>query len=432
MLGKLPQFTKEFKVQATNCMVLARGLGTEFFGLKEEDDVGHRLTAKRFYIYTRDFLLALSDLTNAAIGIVGKCTLDRQFIEESFWAAIDSDDQEGDAANNFCEMLLEPLNKPKFCILRNYQIALALEIDEFRLGPVRVVRGEKLAAEVNARYSNNFLHVQVRDQPVESEGDDRSILLLSPVCWEVEVKASAGKVHREAVWLANVAISLLRALYPVDKATGLFPYYGEEEPATDVRPIFSKNSLVYSDSKVSFGGWAMPHHYDITQEVLAVLNDEKSQLAAKAIFFPAPMSLASHIYRGLGWLARARQSEDLSERYLHTFTALETLLTNDDKSMPITDTIARHASAIWTNANEARRDVAQTIKRSYGIRSSLVHGGIRNISASDAMVMQKICEVIYRLIIHTADLSVPFADFDASLRLASYGLPWNCPKPPQT
>jgi hypothetical protein len=40
--------------------------------------------------------------------------------------------------------------------------------------------------------------------------------------------------------------------------------------------------------------------------------------------------------QGLGWLSRGRQAESRTERFLFFFTALEALLSSDDKGDPVT------------------------------------------------------------------------------------------------
>ena len=55
-------------------------------------------------------------------------------------------------------------------------------------------------------------------------------------------------------------------------------------------------------------------------------------------------------------MTRGRQARDRSERLLFFFTAIEALLSGDDKTAPVTQTIARRAATILVDDPTHRLD----------------------------------------------------------------------------
>lgn len=145
---------------------------------------------------------------------------------------------------------------------------------------------------------------------------------------------------------------------------------------------------------------------------------------AKLVFDPPKGSLAERISQGLGWLTRGRQSDDRAERLLYNFTAIEALLSSDDKSAPVTQNIARNAATILTDDVAARANTAKDIRKLYDLRSSVVHAGSRPVAWTQANLAQNLAEELFWKVLPNADLSLKHADFIAQLSFASYGSPW--------
>jgi Apea-like HEPN len=125
-----------------------------------------------------------------------------------------------------------------------------------------------------------------------------------------------------------------------------------------------------------------------------------------------------------------RQSADRAERLLYNFTAIEALLSSNDKTAPVPQTIARHAAAILTDDAVARANTAQHIRELYELRSRVVHTGSRPVAWTQAKQAQNLAEHLFSRVLHRAKLSIKYTDFAEQLSVASYGSPW--PQPDKT
>lgn len=245
-----------------------------------------------------------------------------------------------------------------------------------------------------------------------------------PVIWRVSLQAAPGHIEEEATWLINIAISLLRLSYPTDKRYGLFP----ENGAREFHPInltrMDKQGITFADSGISYGGTTVGRLYEIDSDVIASTEATVFIDRAKAIFTPTRKSLGERFGQGLGWLSRGRQSADRAEKFLFFFTAIEALLSSDDKTAPVVQTISRYVSVILQDDVKFRSQLAGRIKSLYAIRSGLVHAGTRNVSNSDVNIIQLVAESIYWVVMDRMELTTSFVVFHESLSEASYGLPW--------
>jgi hypothetical protein len=168
------------------------------------------------------------------------------------------------------------------------------------------------------------------------------------------------------------------------------------------------------------GGSQVPPWYEIDAKVVATVSDKDFIAKADNIFAPAKGSLAERLGQGLGWLTRGRQAEDRAERFLYFFTAIEALLSSDDKTAPVTQTIARHGAVLLTDENEVRLKIAKLFKSLYNSRSALVHAGNGSILWSSADAAQS----MFAIVLEKVDLKIKHTTFCEDLAAPSYGLPW--------
>lgn len=384
---------------------------------------GYRLSPLGRYEFTEGLLRYRDAVVRRCIDLIGPNVVDEDAVEASLWYAVDNCEQKKTAFLIFCRHICDTVNGVVTVILPNHQLRLAEGIDGLHIGPVRAVSGEKLAGEINRRIANPNWRVEVwqgESGPTRPSGH----AIVDAMCWQVAVRASQGNVEPEAVWLVNVATCLLRLLYPVEFVTGYFPIPGDVEPMTGARPQFRRQRIVERDDVVEFGRWGVPKHYQVTNEVLSALRKKGFDRLALSLFEAAENTLGERVARGLGWLTRARQSENRAERYLYIFTALETLLTRDEKSAPIIETIARSAAVLLTNDMSERVNVAKWLRKAYEVRSQLVHAGHRKVSTTDAVELQILAEKIYRSPLYHSDLAAQAERFHAELATASFGLQW--------
>jgi hypothetical protein len=148
-----------------------------------------------------------------------------------------------------------------------------------------------------------------------------------------------------------------------------------------------------------------------------------------AVFTAKEGSVAERVAQGLGWMTRGRQSADRAERLLYFFTAVEALLTNSDKTAPVTQTIARHASVILADTPQDRVKIAGQFKSLYGLRSALVHSGKRGVGRSDADTVQALVEALYDRVLALVPLSSDAQNLNLALDKASYGGAWSPVEP---
>lgn len=246
---------------------------------------------------------------------------------------------------------------------------------------------------------------------------------LPPVSWIVTMDSAQGNVEEEAAWLINIAISLLRLSYPHGNYY-LFPQLGDRETMPVVRSEVTKHGLTITSSGISADGSSMPYLYHINDNVLAMTATDKFQGRAEAVFNPSKGSLAERFSQGLGWLTRGRQTDDRAERFLFFFTAIEALLSSDDKTAPVTQTIARYTAVILSDEAEKRVEIAGNIKSLYNARSALVHAGKRGVSRSEVNTAEYIVEALYTRVMNSVSLTLTYQKFQQSLLAASFGLPW--------
>jgi len=355
----------------------SRCANRESFSRALASNKGYRFSSSGVYEYTSELLRHLDSVIRRSVDLIGSTLLDEQTVEAGLWRVVDKQLVGADAFKEFVAEIYGDLNVDYRYVMPNHQIRFEEGLTQLKIGPVGAVLGDVIASEINQGKKNPNWRVEVRhDDPPSSDGV--RIAGIDAVCWEVQVRASEGSVENEAIWMVDIALSLLRLLYPPSQQTGYFPGYDQVECKTGTRPTIRSRNLLLSDDGISFGGWGLPPHYLITRPVAAIFDSEETKEIATALFQPPEKSVAERVARGLGWLTRGRQAHDKAERYLYFFTALETLLTLEGAA--IVGTIARHVSVLLMKAPSDRFRASDEVKKAYGIRSRLVHEGKRNVS----------------------------------------------------
>jgi hypothetical protein len=243
-------------------------------------------------------------------------------------------------------------------------------------------------------------------------------------CWRVKVNALHGAVAEEALWLVNITMSLVRLFYP--RPDGAVPLGGftarENHPTLRIEP--QQASITLGTTETSLKGSHSGVQYAIGDAAKEHFDKIGLKIIAETIYNASPKTVAERLGQGLGWLSRGRQAESRSERFLYFFTSLEALLSSDDKGTPISQTISRHAAVIMFNDAHQRALLAKELQTLYGLRSSLVHTGKRNISTAEAARSQELLESLYLAVLQKVKVTDKFETFARGLAEASYGLPW--------
>ena len=388
-----------------------------------EDLYGRRFKDNKSYIYTKEFLDALVSFTSETVSHFGNLVIDEDYVTGLVWDLIDLNLGYSLIEKEFISRLAQEIARDRFCILHNYQVGLEESINEFRIGPVRAIRGNSIAHQINMKNENPLWKLEVNFSGYK---DDFNTIVysLSPVCWEVKVNSTSKNIKTEAIWKVNVALSLLRVVIPRGNVGPSFPYLGDVEPQVAIRPEFRDKIVIHDSESIAGGTWSQPKGYYINLKITRMLKTKSFIKKAELLFKPPKGTLAERVQNGLGWLTRGRQSAEQAERFLFFFTALEAIFASTDKSAPVTDTIARSVSILLTNKNLERAKHFRRIKELYEIRSALVHGGSRGVSRRDTMSIQAVCDVVYRRLVEEIDMSIRLQDFHRRLKDASFGGRW--------
>jgi Apea-like HEPN len=381
---------------------------------------------------TEHVTAATDALIDRAINLIGpKGESERAFTywaEETGKEMIKGGSNIDSAVTKLLDRFADEANSSFELILPNYLIEFEQGARSFQIGPVRAALSEDVSLELEQRDFPIRL-AYGKELGITFEGDTR-ILEMPRSCWVVKVAAARDNVSEESKWLIDVASSLLRMSYRI--VSPMFPIQGDVEPHPTT-PWYVKgfNATLGPKQTASTLNHGIIKSYEIDQQVEATGADPAFVARAKMIFDPPSKSLAERVQQGLGWLTRGRQSADRAERLLYTFTAIEALLSSDDKTAPVTQTIARHAATILSDDPPARYKTAALISSLYASRSKVVHKGNRPVVWTQAKQAQSIAEHLFSRVLHRVDLSMKFTDFTGQLSVASYGSPWPPQKPPE-
>lgn len=349
-------------------------------------------------------------------------------ISNSLWKStakriIDRAITSDEAAKTFLKDIEQASGFERRYIHLNSLIGREPGVDKLRIGPVEIIDGSCVAEQLNANRSADRWLAEVREPGIKHQ-ESRLITVDVPInCWMITIAAARENLREEAAWLAGIATSLLK----LTARPSLGHFIGDlgtvEPHPFKTTPVCNDGITVDKDG-VSTGGLSLLGRYVISEATIAYCGSNEFQLIADQIFTPPNKSLAERVSQGLGWLARGRQSEDRAERFLFFFTALEALLSNEDKAAPVVQTIARHAASILTDCHEDRAKNAKLIRDLYALRSALVHSGMRKVSMREANTAENIAHILFGRVLDQCNLAEQFKSFQKKLSDCSYGLPW--------
>lgn len=304
-----------------------------------------------------------------------------------------------------------------------YNVALVESVKEVRIGPVVLRDGLSVASRLSKQNAEITFGIE---RPPGFQWDSKKIQYnVSETMWDIKVASSSAARFEYASWLSCIATSLIRLIVEPDQVGTLQPRRSdiENQPFNSHR-TFDEHITVVAAGSFSLGGGKAGRHYELGKNAKRSLSDRVVRERISLIFDPPNKSLALRFSQGLGWLAKGRQAKDRSDRFLFFFTALEALLSSDDKTSPVVQTIARHAAVLWTNEIPGRMKISQKIKKLYATRSALVHAGSRSVTYEGTTEIHEIAEIVFFAVWDTADLKMTHKSFCEKLSEASYGLPY--------
>jgi hypothetical protein len=396
--------------------------------------LGFRVRGPALFANGPDLRNSLSNLLRRAVKVLGTKSGHEEDIEDAAWNhAIEVDGTSSSEVAKLFLKTLDGLGSTAFhYIAPNYAIHFTEGTGELVIGPVRALLSTTL---LNIAHDNKDprLEFKIGDNPglsIPGRGIQQQpakvFITLAPVSWEVEISASKGNVDEEALWLINLALSLLRLSYPAGRVPNFFPNYGEIETRATHRPETESQSVVVKkeDKTIYGGGWQAPRLYTINNALLAHHQTIGFSVRAREIFEYRERTVGERVAQGLGWMSRGRQAEARSERFLFFFTAIEALLSSADKTAPVIQTIARRAAVMISENPADRYELAKAILKQYETRSALVHGGRRNVSNIEAVDAQHLVETLYWRVLQKLPLTTSTEKFEEELNRASFGLAW--------
>lgn len=316
----------------------------------------------------------------------------------------------------------EDLSRDFVFIDNNYVVVLESPVSSMDIGPVSVMTNENIATYVGEKQPGAKWKITEGQPSYTVNADGALEVSLSHNTWRVSLKAADKNVKEQAAWLIDVALSYLRLSH--EEAGPFFPRIGDVEAHPLMPDRGGETSVTIVGTKVSVGGHQIPSHYRVGEHLRNKTVTLEFKRFAAEIFDAKKSSVAERFGQGLGWMTRGRRAKDRAERLLFFFTAIEALLSSDDKTAPVTQTIARHASVILADNPEHRENIANQIKGLYAARSALVHAGKRNVSSSDANTVQYLTEALYSRVMSCVDLKSDFQKLNEALAKASYGSVW--------
>lgn len=330
---------------------------------------------------------------------------------------------------DFCGIALKiitDLNRVHQAVVRYihpaYNVSLGEDVNEIRIGPVAIRTGASMTKTLS--WLNVHLEVGL-GEPIGYGYDGRQRYNLANTMWDISLTTSAAARVEHAEWLAGIAVSLIRLIVPFEEQGILSPRLEHHESLPFTAPtIWSSHVILTSKESGSIGGGRAARGYSLGRPARRKLHSKLAKSKIADVFEPKSKTLAVRFSQGLGWLAKGRQTQDRAQRFLYFFTALEALLTLDDKTSPIVQTIARHVGVLWTDDIPQRLMISKRIKKLYETRSKLVHAGSRTVTFENTLEIHQIVDGVFDFVWEDVDLSMKHEEFCRRLSDASYGTPF--------
>ncbi len=299
-----------------------------------------------------------------------------------------------------------------------------------RSSRVRVMSSQRFVDEGPILKNSKRSKLIAKDGPWENTLPiDGNVYVYGDVWW-IDCASPKDLAEQSGRWLAEIYISALR----VGLKAAKFCHRSrlgecESHPFGDAQK-FSKK-IVFNGEKSFHAGSSLQHQYKVDEEFLSHYNASEFQEKLTVVLDPEEGTVGERLSNSLGWFTRGRQAENTSERLLHFFTSLESLLSEKNEFHPIADSIARFASVILTHKPSDRENTYKEIKALYTMRSQLVHRGIRSAHHINGNNIEYICSRVLSVVWHNVDLNMKHDEFIKELKSASHGGEWPI-SPPQS
>lgn len=262
----------------------------------------------------------------------------------------------------------------------------------FSLGRVRFVPGDKyLIDDLNNKSSaiiSTVKHGQAGKDSINEIISSQMKSELSGGCVAV-VEANAEPVRAYEVGKEEVrrAIDLLRlsskAIYSLseDIRIGL---KGEHPKAIRQGFVFSEKGLnTESDSVDS----VIP--FEINQDTLGRMNDIGIFKVSDALTKKQANNFEESLIRSIHWFSVALTQDENSNSFLFLIVALESLF-KPEQGNSIGGTVAESVALLISDNLDGRKKLVSIVRKFYGKRSGVAHGGKKTISETDLYTLMNI------------------------------------------
>ncbi|WP_147041160.1 HEPN domain-containing protein [Skermanella aerolata] len=370
-------------------------------------------------------------LVARAVKAVGPEAGSEKEIQDIAWKYAAADESQIKRVEAISEKLVEDISQLigqlYDFVTSNHLIVFEEGVSSLEIGPVKAIPAKPFFDEFDKLPIDIKLKFEVDKKFYFEFSPEDYSLKVHDTLWSVKVEASRVNVEEEARWFIGVAISLLRL--HMEEPMPLYPRIGEVEINPIDPPMNTYTGIKMRNQTFRFEDRGRTRVYIINEKSCAIASDPSFRNKVDIIFNAKPKrkasSVALRVAQGLGWLARGRQASDRSERLLHFFTAIEALLSRDDKNSLVVQTISRHASVILTNDIHERTKQSSKLKKLYTERSKLVHQGAHSVHQNDVDHTQFYAEALYRKVLEYADLEAQHDTFSKTLSECSEEeLPW--------
>jgi hypothetical protein len=392
-------------------------------------EAGFRLTHGLIFFIDQPMQSAENEIVSKLVSHLGPQLGHYQEIADAIWGVTANGFAEGKQPTDptlaaRCFSKLDDLaSKTVQFVHPAYNVALAENVKEVRIGPVVIRHGLSIASRLskkNDKFTFGF------EQPLGVQLGGKGVLYnFAETMWDIQVSSSSAALFEHASWLTCIATSVIRLIVEPSQMGPMHPRRSDiENQPFDRHRTFDEHIVVVAKGSFSLGGGKAGRLYELDKRAKRSLSNKDMAERISLVFNPSNKSLAQRFSQGLGWLAKGRQAKDRSDRFLFFFTALEALLSSDDKTAPVVQTIARHAAVLWTNDVSKRIKISQKIRKLYATRSALIHAGSRSVTYEGATEIHNIAENIFSAVWDTTDLKMSHSKFCEELSEASYGMPF--------
>lgn len=215
------------------------------------------------------------------------------------------------------------------------------------------------------------------NEKVDSELEDE---LLGKTVSSYSVNAEPERAYERAKEETHKSIDLFhyasKALYGVSKNIKI-GLKGEYSSTMRIGFLFSEDHVSTQPDIVG-----PVESYTIDEENINKMEDIRFFKLSEFLSKNNPSQFEQTLLRAIHWFSSAIKQEELENSFLCMIIALETLFTIEHGN-PIGVQIAEGTALILGNTIDQRRGIRDLIKKYYGFRSAVSHGGKKQITDGD-------------------------------------------------